>query len=315
MVMVKMKACADWFCKWTLRVILGSMAIVMLFWAVSSVINFGFRVARTFGYDPPAYEQQVSRRIAFHNTSDNEGYLYNVSTGEKLLRHVSWIAKPFSGDSLGIFCDGQHRGFFNVFTGKMVIPPVYARAWQFYCDRAAVEQDGQLFFIDRRGAVVANATVPPCDSLVYDSGYWLLRRNGLWAVLTADSLKTVVPFEYSHVNIERDMGIRVSTTKGVSSLLSFDGQTVLQPICIMGVEKLFYDTSKLEREQASCHAYYSSDAPRLYGLMSDKGVVLTAPVYQQIEAISSTLFLCLPQGVMVNDKGEIISNKNMMSEK
>ena len=68
--------------------------------------------------------------ITIYN-DDGKGYIYNIRTGKKSLKHVAWIAKPTDKDSLICFSDGKKRGYFSKNTGKVVIEPKYSHAWIF----------------------------------------------------------------------------------------------------------------------------------------------------------------------------------------
>ena len=55
----------------------------------------------------------INRDIYFHNHDDGKGYVYNIRTGEKLVKNVAWIAKPTGKDSLICFSNGKKRGYFS----------------------------------------------------------------------------------------------------------------------------------------------------------------------------------------------------------
>jgi hypothetical protein len=43
--------------------------------------------------------------------------------GEKLIKKIHWIAKPLGNDSLVCYRTGKKRGYFNMYTGEVVIEP------------------------------------------------------------------------------------------------------------------------------------------------------------------------------------------------
>jgi len=68
-----------------------------------------------------SHSEYIDREIYFHNTEDGKGYVFNRSTGKKLIRHIAWIANPLGKDTLVCFSDGKKRGYFSKNTGKVVI--------------------------------------------------------------------------------------------------------------------------------------------------------------------------------------------------
>ena len=49
----------------------------------------------------------ISRDVYYHNHDDGKGYVFNIRTGEKYLKHLVWIAEPANGDSLICFSNGD----------------------------------------------------------------------------------------------------------------------------------------------------------------------------------------------------------------
>ena len=96
----------------------------------------------------------INGDIYFHHHKEGKGYLYNLNTGQKLLKHVEWIAKPTDKDSLICFSNGKKRGYFSKNTGKVVIEPKYSHAWIFSDGFASVDDGGHIKFIDATGKVV-----------------------------------------------------------------------------------------------------------------------------------------------------------------
>ena len=57
-----------------------------------------------------------------------DGYLFNRDN-KKVLKNISWIAKPLGEDSLVCYSNGEKRGYFNMYTGEVIIKPQYRHAW------------------------------------------------------------------------------------------------------------------------------------------------------------------------------------------
>ncbi len=154
--------------------------------------------------DPDCYENTfISRDIYFHNHEDGKGYIFNIHTGEKTLKHVAWIAKPTGKDSLICFSDGKKRGYFSKNTGKVVIEPKYNHAWIFSDGLASVEEDGYIKFIDGTGKAVIDkkmAYIPGMQGYVFHGGYCVVDTDdGEQCGLMDRSGKIILPLEYGSI--------------------------------------------------------------------------------------------------------------------
>ena len=159
--------------------------------------------------EPYCYENTfVSRDIYFHNHDDGKGYIYNIRTGEKYLKHVAWIAKPTDKDSLICFSDGKKRGYFSKNTGKVVIEPKYSHAWIFSEGLASVEENGYIKFIDGTGKVVIDkkmAYIPEMEGYVFHGGYCVVDTDdGEQSGLMDKEGNIVLPMEYSSIHPTND---------------------------------------------------------------------------------------------------------------
>ena len=159
--------------------------------------------------DPYCYENTfISRDIYFHNHDDGNGYIYNIRTGEKYLKHVVWIAKPADNDSLICFSNGEKRGYFNKYTGKVVIRPKYDHAWIFSDGLASVVEDGYIKFIDGTGKVVIDkkmAYIPGMEGYVFHGGYCVVDTDdGEQCGLMDKKGDIVLPLEYSSIHPTND---------------------------------------------------------------------------------------------------------------
>ena len=154
------------------------------------------------------HSEYVNRDIYFHNTEDGKGYIYNKRTGEKLIRHIAWIAKPTDKDSLICFSDGKKRGYFSKNTGKVVIEPKYSHAWIFSDGLASVEEDGYIKFIDPTGKVVIDknmAYIPNMEGYVFHGGYCVIDTDdGEQCGLMDKKGNIVLPLEYSSIHPSND---------------------------------------------------------------------------------------------------------------
>ena len=52
------------------------------------------------------------------------------------------------------------------------------------------------------------------------------------------------------------------------------------------------------------HGHNNKHHNEYYGLIDRSGKIVTAPEYTSIEAIAEDLYLCQPQGIIINGKGQ-----------
>lgn len=199
-------------CVWGLFATSGSIVMTLFALALlccigESVYNRWFK--NHYCDDEYCYHSEyVNRDIYFHNTEDGKGYIYNIRTGEKYLKHVAWIAKPTDKDSLICFSDGKKRGYFSKNTGKVVIEPKYSHAWIFSDGLASVEEDGYIKFIDPTGKVVIDnnmAYIPNMEGYVFHGGYCVIDTDdGEQCGLMDKKGNIVLPLEYSSIHPSND---------------------------------------------------------------------------------------------------------------
>lgn len=173
--------------------------------------------------DSTCYENTfISRDIYYHDHLDGKGYIYNILTGERTVKHIAWIAKPLGNDSLVCFSDGKKRGYFNKFTGKVIIPAKYDHAWIFSDGLASVEEDGFIKFIDATGKVVFEPGLRYhawMDGYVFHWGYCVIynENNNMYGMIDKTG-KTVLPTEYKNILVCNDSLICVEKGKEMGVL-------------------------------------------------------------------------------------------------
>ena len=152
--------------------------------------------------------EHICRDIYIHNHEDGKGYIYNIRTGEKLIKNVTWIAEPVGKDSLVCFSNGKKRGYFNKYTGKVVVEPKYDHAWIFSEGLACVDDGGFLRFIDETGKVVIDNMMlydPDREGMVFHGGYCVVNSNdGDKYGLMDKTGKYVLPLEFDYVRPKED---------------------------------------------------------------------------------------------------------------
>ena len=284
-------------------------------------------------YTSEYYDTQITNYIWYHNSdSDGVGYVFNCETGEKTLKNVSWVAKSKDGDRLAVFSTGKKRGYFDIYTGKEVIPARYAKAWIFSEGIAGVSENDSLFFIDhfgkkvfehgfvlseegedfcfhggycrlinekgKMGLIDRNGTwvlTPEYDNLEREGrGYWSAYKEGHWGVFS-DSLEVVLACEYELVTVSEDNGIYVSLVDHTQKRCDYDG-TVLDHFICGDVYQLSYDTGIYDEEgntmMATARCWMYAVETGYYGLMGTDGRPITPPVYASIEALGKDIYRC-----------------------
>lgn len=199
-------------CVWGLFATSGS--IIMAFFALALVCA-GVEMVYDRYYKPHYcddeycyHSEYINRDIYFHNTEDGKGYVYNKRTGEKLIKHIAWIANPLGKDTLVCYSNGKKRGYFSKNTGKVVIEPKYSHAWIFSEGLASVEEDGYIKFIDATGKVVIDknmAYIPNMEGYVFHGGYCVVdTEDGEQCGLMDKKGNIVLPLEYSSIYPSND---------------------------------------------------------------------------------------------------------------
>lgn len=154
------------------------------------------------------HSESINRDIYFHNTEDGKGYVFNKRTGEKLIKHIAWIANPLGKDTLVCYSNGKKRGYFSKNTGKVIIEPKYDHAWVFSDGLASVDDNGFIKFIDGMGKVVIDQKmpyIPNMEGYVFHGGYCVVDTDdGEQCGLMDKKGNIVLPMEYSSIYPSND---------------------------------------------------------------------------------------------------------------
>lgn len=306
-------------------------------------------------------EKHISNHIVFQSMYySDKSRIYDKNKKRVLLEDVDWVVTSDDKDSLAVFARNGKRGYINRFTGKVVIPEIYTRAWIFSEGLAAVEKDGELLFIDHSGKVVIDKDFQvhfdnpkyafkngycmiknPNDGkmgLIDRTGHWVLNaeydnlfnNDGFWQVekdeyvglYTAD-LDMLFPVENTAIYVSGEY-IEVRHADHIARRYDHEGNIVVSFV-IDEVNNMQYETTELRNDTepandecadnkiygiANCQRYLvrsgNYNTPDYYGLLNRNGKTVTLPIYTSIEAIGKNLYLCQPDGVIINDKGEIV---------
>lgn len=195
-------------CVWGLFAISSTIVMAVIAYAALNSVY----VTVTRKYSQQRYEERcggywVSQNIKYINDyNGNDGYLYNVDTGKKVLKGIEWVASPAGKDTLVCYSDGKKRGYFDQKDGRVVIEPKYDHAWIFAEGVAAVDMNGKISFIDGTGKVViadCMSYYPESDNYVFHNGYLVVgdddrERFGLMN----KSGKMLLPVEYDDIEVD-----------------------------------------------------------------------------------------------------------------
>lgn len=231
---------------------------------------------------PSVYmEEHLGNSIYFQDLYYRDGRVLDKENGKTLIDDVKWVAK--TTDTLAVFAVDDKRGFLNRFTGEVVVPCIYDRAWVFAEGMAAVEKNGKLLFIDQLGNVVIDkGHIVPFETkgFFFRSGYcvvnnaidgklglidktgnwvlapeyelighpndslWVVKKNGYYGVLT-ETLDTLFAPELCGV-VVHDNFIEARFDDHTAKLFDFKGKLV-EDFVIDEVENMTYETTELRQ--------------------------------------------------------------------
>ena len=215
-------------CVWGLFAVSGSLLMAFFaFFIISAICETVYEKcfkAHDCDFEYCYHSEYINRDIYFHNTEDGKGYIYNKRTGEKLIKHIAWIAMPLGKDTLVCYSDGKKRGYFSKNTGKVVIKPKYDHAWVFSDGLASVDDNGYIKFIDGTDKVVIDQKmpyIPNMEGYVFHSGYCVVDTDdGELCGLIDRAGKIVLAKEYSSICPTNDLEMWCITKGKENGLLN-----------------------------------------------------------------------------------------------
>lgn len=219
------------------QVIPGCLAALMITFGAAIIVGFCTNNLKWNDRNVCQEWQYISRYISY---SPSEGKVENSQTGETI-NNVDWIIKSVDGDSMVCFASNDKRGYFNKFTGKVVIKPQYQRAWIFSEGLACVEENDKLYFINHQNKKVFKANFSfdeNADGYVFHDGFcivavdhykygiidkqgawllkpmyedvkycqdnlWIVEQNKKFGVFDATNKKMLIPIEYRYISRDR----------------------------------------------------------------------------------------------------------------
>ncbi len=220
----------------------------------------------------------------------------STQTGKYLTPPLEYIYDNFQiRDTLTVFFYKNKRGYLNVYSGEIVLPAQYDRAWVFSEGLGAVVKDNKLGFINKKGEEIItcrfewnnhssnqpdylfkNGYCAVMDSLgkwgfINTKGEWIIEPQysyversyrGYYSIksnekigLLDESLQQIFPVEYDWIELETE-GIVVRWQDN-QKLYAYDGKTVLQPFVYNDVTDIYYNSGKVN--DSGEYIYIKSD--------------------------------------------------------
>lgn len=218
-------------------------------------------------------------RVTYYNKGG--ATIENVVTGKTTMKNIDWmIAADLHPDTLVVFSKKQRRGYFDRYTGDIIIPEQYTHAWIFSEDVAAVVANDKVGFINRKGKTVIDFRFPYMKdnkknvNFVFHDGYCsmydetgkcgLINKKGEWVLdpqydkihtpvhkkrifvkdgkwgVLDDSLRVAIPAEYTYIELMEDYAI-VERPDEIRQQIAYTGE-VLNPLLYYVVHRLDYST-------------------------------------------------------------------------
>ena len=171
----------------------------------------------------------VSPYVIYHDGPEG-GYLYDTRKGERTLTGINWVCKSPDRDSLEVFASHGKRGYFNRFTGELVVPAQYDKAWVFSEGVACVYKDGELTFIDHNGKPCFDRTFPytkRIDSYCFHNGLCAVMDDNEFIGLINKQGEWVLNPEYYYLYYDNDGFWRVEDLDGEEGLFDTNGEELL----------------------------------------------------------------------------------------
>ena len=219
------------------RVFALSASLVMLYIAVLMTYVFvdevGYKIddmkRKSSTYCHRYNNYYVSPYVIYHDGPEG-GYLYDTRKGVRTLTGINWVCKSPDRDSLEVFASQGKRGYFNRFTGELVVPAQYDKVWVFSEDVACVFKDGKLAFIDHNGNPCFDRTFPyteRIDSYCFHNGLCAVMDDNEFIGLINKQGEWVLNPEYYYLYYDNDGFWRVEDLDGEEGLFDTNGEVLL----------------------------------------------------------------------------------------
>ncbi len=256
--------------------------------------------------------------LAVYSKDGKRGYL-NRFTGEVVIREQYDKAWVFSEGLAAVVKDCEL--FFIDHKGNIVLQDnwvaEYGNDYVFkdgFCPITSNEtcQEG---LIDKKGEW---QILPEYDNISEYEGFWRVINNGLEKVLASD-FTPLLPGSYEYIWFYAEDEIMVQQIGAPKQVYDYSGNLVNDCV-ISAIYPLWYTIGKKNNpyeeedgcyeivQMATCDKYEVSfgDYSEHFGLIDKNGKRITEPIFNHIEAIGKDLYLCSPQGIIIDSKGRVV---------
>lgn len=270
--------------------VIASMIVIATYVVVEVSSEIGRRVQLRAEYrrqQDPEYchdywNHQLSNHVVFHEGM-GDGYVYNRQLGRRTVSNLYWIRESGDGDNLVCFSNGERRGYFDRYSGELVIPALYEKAWIFSEGLACVMLDGKLGFIDHDGNMLIENNFewsPYIGSYCFHNGLCLMNddngrmglidRQGKWVVepeyeymdrvakgywkvadsswcwgLLRENGCAVLPCEYAYLSMDPNNYIHTRTKDHLEQVFDMEGDLV-NPCDYYEIKTIEYPTDEYD---------------------------------------------------------------------
>lgn len=295
-------------------------------WAVISIIAASAIIASCSENEPIAEKPSeegllLNDDLVAIKEDDGNITIKNTQTGEVTAEKIKfdWTSSS-PNDSLGVFCTDKKRGYYNSYTGKIVIPAQYRRAWVFSEGLAAVQKNGMIGFINRKGDVVIPFRYPyhgnPLSSFVFDNGHCIVAdTTGKCGVINKKGEWIIQP---KYDNIDAYEEYVIASSAGVRKQLTYEEKTI-NSFVVDNIKALtFMEKERYENKDGEIvyldievkTGLFSYSVGGRCGLMDANCRRLTDPLYSRIIAVDKNMYRALLldsySEVILNGKGEVM---------
>ena len=295
-------------------------------WAVISIIAASAIIVSCSENEPIAEKPSdegllLNDDLVAIKEQDGNITIKNTQTGEVTAEKIKfdWTSSS-PNDSLGVFCTDKKRGYYNSYTGKIVIPAQYRRAWVFSEGLAAVQKNGMIGFINRKGDVVIPFRYPyhgnPLSSFVFENGHCIVAdTTGKCGVINRKGEWIIQP---KYDNIDAYEEYVIASSAGVRKQRTYEEKTI-NSFVVDNIKALtFTEKERYENKDGEIvyldievkTGLFSYSVGGRCGLMDANCRRLTDPLYSRIIAVDKNMYRALLldsySEVILNGRGEVM---------
>ena len=292
-------------------------------WAAISIIAASAIIASCSENEPIAEKPSeegllLNDDLVAIKEDDGNITIKNTETGEVTAEKIKfdWTSSS-PNDSLGVFCSDGKRGYYNSYTGKIVVPAQYRRAWVFSEGLAAVQKNGMIGFINRKGEVVRYPYHGnPLSEFVFDNGHCIVAdTTGKCGVINRKGDWVIQP---KYDNIDAYEEYVIASSAGVRKQLTYE-EKVINSFVVDNIKALtFTEKERYENKDGEIvyldvevkTGLFSYSVGGRCGLMDANCRRLTGPLYSRIIAVDKNMYRALLldsySEVILNSSGEVM---------